>query len=285
MGVQKTISRPVDLLGGINVYTNEEIIVSFYSLEENKGIVFNINGEEIRSDLDNANLEETAIFLKGEKNKIGIIEHFLPSIYALGIDNLLVKINFDREPFALPTFERGSGVVFKILKEAGIKEQNARKKYLTTNKKILFKHTDKAKKDFISIVPSKRFVINYRVFFPHKAVGEQVFSFNVDENNFATQVMEARSPAFHDRSSNYTDNINGKFNLLIGEKEEENYLNEPRYNGQEFVRHKVLDFLGTLALFGKQFKNIEFNVNMSGHAFDLSTLKQCKKNNYFEEVN
>ena len=52
------------------------------------------------------------------------------------------------------------------------------------------------------------------------------------------------------------------------------------YGGQEFVRHKVLDVLGTLALTGRQFKNTAFTFSMTGHRFDLYALDRL-----FEESN
>ncbi|NQU83457.1 MAG: UDP-3-O-acyl-N-acetylglucosamine deacetylase [Parcubacteria group bacterium] len=281
MTFQKTILQPVEVRG-INQYTQEMISIGFHPLEENKGVIFLVNGKKIPVNLDSAKLLKTAIFLFKEDVGVGMIEHFLPPIYALGIDNLLVKINFEKEPFALPTFENSSAEIFNALKSVGTIEQSVEKKYLTVDKPYFFKHRDQQKKDSILITPDKDFIINYRVSFPHKAVGEQIFSFEVTEHNFCSDIMEARSPAFLDRATKYTDQVNEKYNLLIGDKENPNYLNESRYSGQEFVRHKILDFLGTLALFGKQFKKIRFNINMSGHEFDLSALKQMKEKNYFK---
>ncbi|MBI2650426.1 UDP-3-O-acyl-N-acetylglucosamine deacetylase [Candidatus Woesearchaeota archaeon] len=73
--------------------------------------------------------------------------------------------------------------------------------------------------------------------------------------------------------------------MLVGPKESEHYANSPefgvRYDGQEFVRHKVLDVIGTLALFGRQFKNSHFIFHMTGHEFDLDALKHLDRRRYF----
>jgi UDP-3-O-acyl-N-acetylglucosamine deacetylase len=49
----------------------------------------------------------------------------------------------------------------------------------------------------------------------------------------------------------------------------------PRFEEQnEFVRHKVQDVLGTLALTGRHFKDTEFRFEMTGHKFDIYALKE-----------
>jgi dTDP-4-amino-4,6-dideoxygalactose transaminase/acetyltransferase-like isoleucine patch superfamily enzyme/UDP-3-O-acyl-N-acetylglucosamine deacetylase len=273
---QTTIKNIAETKKGINVYTGEEVSVKFHPAPENTGIVFVINGEEIKATLENAEVKEKSIFV----GTVGISEHWLAPIYALKIDNLKVEVNFTKAPFGFPFFENGSKEIFDCLKSPGIKEQSAPKKCLILGecREYFFDDRKNGKFDSIKITPAEGLEIAYRVYYPHKAVGEQWFSFKVNENDFAKNIVEARSPAFVTREGTSKYAISEKTHLLIGSEEETSSRNIARYNGEEFVRHKILDFLGALALSGLQLKDMRFEVNASGHEFDLKTLKELKKN-------
>lgn len=274
--LQKTIKNTTETKKGINVYTGEEISVKFHPSTENTGIVFVINGEEIKANLENAEIREKSIFV----GTVGISEHWLAPIYALGIDNLKMEANFTKAPFGFPFFESGNKEIFDCLNNAGIAEQSAPKKCLILGecKEYFFNDSKNGKADSIKITPSEGLEISYRVYYPHKAVGEQNYRLKVNEHNFCSEIVEARSPAFVARGGLEKYLISEKTHLLIGSEDEISSRNAVRYNGEEFVRHKILDFLGTLALLGHPLKDMRFEVNMSGHEFDLRTLKEMKDN-------
>ena len=75
--------------------------------------------------------------------------------------------------------------------------------------------------------------------------------------------------------------------LLVTSKNSEKYGNPEnfgvRYDGEEFVRHKILDVLGTLALKGRQFKDTYFHFDKTGHKFDLWALIKLFSEGYFVE--
>ena len=56
-----------------------------------------------------------------------------------------------------------------------------------------------------------------------------------------------------------------------------------RYDGKEFVRHKMLDAIGTLALTGMRFNQTSFRFNMTGHSFDIPALKDLIARGIFTE--
>jgi len=139
------------------------------------------------------------------------------------------------------------------------------------------------------------FVINYFVYYPHKVVGEQNYRFQFDEDIYAESVANARSPGFIKNGLFKKafllleriglHGINERNYLLITSENAERYANPDefgvRYEGEEFVRHKVLDVMGTLALTGRQFRDTEFKFEMTGHRFDLYALKRLFKEDCF----
>jgi UDP-3-O-acyl-N-acetylglucosamine deacetylase len=72
--------------------------------------------------------------------------------------------------------------------------------------------------------------------------------------------------------------ITEKNYLMITSKNSDEYANPlefgVRYDGKEFVMHKILDFMGTLALTGRHFVGTKFYIHMSGHKFDLYAFKR-----------
>ena len=183
---------------------------------------------------------------------------------------------------------------FKIMSTG---EQSSKKEFWVykPNAETSVESPKRGKLDSLTVKPSKEFVVSYYAYYPHKVVGPQIYRFEVNEDTYKNDIMQARSPAFiPDGIFNIAFwylikhgliGINERNYLLISSKEAEQYTNPDEfgvmYKGQEFVRHKVLDALGALALTGRHFKNAEFNFFMTGHEFDLYALKELMNKGVF----
>ena len=299
MAHQKSIKEPARV-DGVNVYNNRKNHVIFHPAEEDSGLVFIVNGKNVPALLKHAQHRKRGISLDNGKAAVYIAEHVLSPVYALGIDNLVIELSDG----VCPTTDNSSQEVFLALKGAR-SEQTAEKRFLVYDeRKVIVVKSGKERPDSLTLRPSKRFIIDYFASYPHKAIGEQKYTFDFDEHAYERDIMRARSPAiFPDKLFQYLSDkhffklflglrhfgfhgINERNYLLVGSKEAEHYANPPefgvRYDGQEFVRHKVLDALGTLALFGRQFSNAKFIFHMTGHGFDLDALKHLDRKAYFK---
>jgi len=281
---QVSISEPVTVKG-VNVYNGRLNSATFYPAAEDSGLVFLVNGAEIAAKLEFAENMRKAVGLDNGVQSAYLVEHLLSAVYSLGIDNLKIDL-FDG---VCPTTDNCAQEYFDALK--GIRsEQTAPRQFWKYSKsgETHVRSDIKRRPDCLEVNHAEGFVVDYFVYYPHKVVGEQSHRFQFDEDDYAESIAKARSPgfilnglfkkAFLLLGEIGLHGINERNYLLITSKGAESYANSGefgvRYGGQEFVRHKVLDVLGTLALTGRQFKDTEFRFEMTGHRFDLYALKK-----------
>lgn len=287
---QSTIKDDV-IVEGLNVFNGRKNHVIFRPADENAGLVFRIKDEDIPATLSNAYKDRylrrygSFISLKGKRGVARVVEHILAAPYALGIDNLVIELSDG----VCPTIDDCTEEFFQTLREIRQEQSSKKNFWAYEGKSETHVASPKGHKmDSITVKPSGRFSIAYYAYYPHKIVGPQTHRFEVNEEAYQNEVMQARSPAFISNGfhkylflflmRHRRIGINERNYLLITSKDAEQYANPDefgvRYRGQEFVRHKVLDALGALALTGRQFKNAEFNFFMTGHEFDLYALKK-----------
>ncbi len=273
------------VVNGVNIYNGRENTATFHPAEENSGLFFLVNGERVPAKLDFAENRRKAIGLDNGEGRIHLVEHLLSAVYALGIDNLEIELSDG----VCPTTDNCAQEYLEALKDIR-GAQTAPKEFwkYVGDTETHIRNNEKRKPDCLKVNGLDDFVIDYFAYYPHKVVGEQNYRFQFDENIYAESVANARSPGFIknglfkkaflflERAG--VHGISERNYLLITSENAEKYANPEefgvRYGGQEFVRHKVLDVMGTLALTGRQFRDTEFRFEMTGHRFDLYALKR-----------
>lgn len=290
MEMQTTISGSVTV-GGLNVYGGEDVTATFHPAKEDSGLVFLVKDQEVPAKLEYAEYKGRGISLYHKGVRVLLVEHMLSAVYALGIDNLKIELSGN----VCPTTDNCAKEYFGALK--GLRTtQEEPKKFLRYAKDSETQILADGKPDSLTIRPSKGFVIDYHAYYPHKVVGKQDYMLRFDEETYAKDIADARPPGFLGGSLSKSiflclgrlglHGVNERNYLLITSEGAESYANPERFgvrhDGKEFVRHKVLDVLGTLALLGP-FRDTEFRFNMTGHKFDLYALKRALDKNCFEE--
>ena len=283
-------------IDGVNIYRGRRNHAVFHPAEENSGLAFIVNGERIPARLDFAGNRRCGISLSSGKETAFLVEHLLSAVYALGIDNLDVELSDG----VCPTNDRCAKEYFDALKVKDLrKEQGNKKKFWRYAKEAETKlRSPFGREDCLTIKPSEKFAIEYIASYPHIVLGRQERVFEFSERNFEREIAEARAPAFFKthatvllmkvlRTLGLYDGANERNYLLVGSVNTPHYLNPQefgvRYGGQEFVRHKILDVLGTLALTGRQFKETEFSFELTGHKFDMYSLRKLFSEGCFQE--
>jgi len=288
---QTTIDNSISL-DGINVYNGKKNKVTFHPAEEDTGLVFVLKNSKIPVKLEAAKHAKKAISLDNGQKSVYLVEHLLSGIYALGIDNLVIELS-DK---VCPTFDYYSLPILEALIDNRV-EQSLPKKFWTYAFDEPQTINRKGYPDSLTVKPSDSFVIDYFASYPHKAVRSHHYSIEVNEEQYLDNIAKARSIVFFKNEFFMNMAVQlGKLGfhggseknfLIVGSKHAETYANseknKDRYNGEEFVRHKILDVLGTLALTGRHFKNTRFNFHMTGHKFDLKVLKALFELDYFKE--
>ena len=128
---------------------------------------------------------------------------------------------------------------------------------------------------FIAVYPADTYSVSYSINFPHPLIGKETFSVDLSDGNYLTEIAAARTFGFlHEADAMRQQG------LIRGASQEncmvltrEGLMNPPLRFDDEFVRHKVLDLIGDLALLGKQ---ILGNVvaDRAGHAMHTALVSR-----------
>ena len=178
------------------------------------------------------------------------VEHLMASIYCLGIDNVFVEATAMETPLM-----DGSGIQFaETLKEAGIVElEEERLPELTVTEPIKVEHGDAV----IEILPAEEYKISYTMSYPHPLIGTQFFETEVNEESFLKNIAPSRTFALYSELSALLSRgliKGGSLNNAIVITDNAILSKDGLRYPDEFVRHKVMDLIGDLALTGRRLK-------------------------------
>lgn len=268
---QRTIK---DVVGctGIGLHSGQKVGITLRPGAPNTGIRFT------RTDLPNApivearfeNVTETtlATSLGVDGCRIGTIEHLMAAFFGLGIDNALVELDGPEVPIM-----DGSAAPFVfLLKSAGIREQNRPKRFIVIRRPLKIEDGDRS----VAIYPSKELKIQYVIDFQHPLLRNQQFELRFSGKDFVREISNARTFGFLKDVDLLKKNGLARGGSLDNAVviDEFRILNEDGLRFKdEFVRHKILDFLGDLSIVGAPVIGC-FVVRKSGHYLNLCMLKK-----------
>ena len=176
-------------------------------------------------------------------HKISTIEHLMAAIFAHGIDNMIVECNGNE----VPIMDGSSDIFMKEIEKAGIKNLTAPKIYIRLLKTITVTEDDK----FAQLSPFNGFKMKFEIDFSSKIIGHQKFESDFSKSFFQSQLAKARTFGFAEEVETLQ-----KIGLARGGSldnaiviKDDMILNKTglRFDN-EFVRHKMLDAVGDLAL-------------------------------------
>src|ERR1035437_9405644 len=134
---QRTIQNPVTVKGK-GLHTGVEVELTFQPAPENFGFKFkrvDLDGQPIISAIAENVVDTSRGTTIEEKGiRVSTIEHTLAALHGLGIDNILMEINGPETPIA----DGSSACFVKALKEAGIVELEAERKYYEIKEKLVY---------------------------------------------------------------------------------------------------------------------------------------------------
>lgn len=245
---QTTIAKRVENIG-IGLHKGEPVKLILEPAAENSGIVFHRTDINMSFKAEPSNIKNTQLATVlgdlASGNFISTIEHLMSAIHAYGIDNIKITVDANEIPIM-----DGSAIAFcMMLDEAGVCEQNESKKVLVVKKEVVVKSGDK----MVSLKPSLNPKFDFTIDFKHALIGRQNFSFEFSKKSYLEQIARARTFGF----LNDVKKLNSMGLALGGSLDnaiviDDNKILNPdglRYEN-EFVRHKILDAIGDLNVFG-----------------------------------
>ncbi len=198
---------------------------------------------------------------------ISTTEHLLSACTGTGIDNAIVEL----DNLELPILDGSAAPFVELIQQAGIRKQRRPRTYLRIRHALELREGNK----FIAVYPAETYSVSYTIDFPHPLIGKETFSVELANGNYFREIASART--FGSRQDEQKMRNMG---LIRGASREncvvltkDGVENPPLRFADEFVRHKVLDLIGDLALLGKQ---ILGNVvaDRAGHAMHTALVSR-----------
>jgi UDP-3-O-[3-hydroxymyristoyl] N-acetylglucosamine deacetylase len=266
MTFQHTVRRSVTL-EGIGLHSGRLARIAVSPARADAGIVFRVGGHQtpIRALSDSVVDTHYATTLGTNGARVQTVEHLMAAAAGLGIDNMEVRV----EGAEIPAADGSAQPFVSLLRSAGRVAQAARRHPIVVTRPI---HVGTESR-WLQVVPSETFRISYTLDSRHPAVGTQSISCVPTERVFAEDLAPARTYGFLQDVGELRRNglaQGGSLDnaIVVGKRM---VLNELRYR-DEFVRHKILDLIGDLALLGRPIIGHVIARN-AGHAlnFELVT--------------
>ncbi len=243
--LEHTLSSAAEF-SGIGLHSGAPVRMRLLPATAGSGIIFR------RTDLDNFEIEATgrnvakvsyATSLMRKGVLISTTEHLLSALIGMGIDNVIVEL----DNLELPILDGSSLPYVQAFREVGIKTQRRRREYLRILKPVEVRENGK----FIAVYPGDGYSISYDIDFP-RPIGKLGFELDLSKGVYGSQIAPARTFGFREDEQKLR-----QMGLIRGVCEENAIVltssgvqNGPLRFSDEFVRHKVLDLIGDLALAG-----------------------------------
>ncbi len=244
---QHSLSRPASCRG-IGLHGGRPVNVRLLPAPPNSGLVFTRTDldrqVEIPATIDRVSEVDHATSLSGDGTQVGTVEHLLAALAGLGVDNCRIEVDGPE----LPILDGSSAPWVYLAHEAGLQPQRA----LRRVRRITRSFSHELDHASLSVHPAHRLRLTCVIDFDHPAIGRQEASVTVEPRSFAEQVAPARTFGFlHEVESLRRAGLvkGGSYSNAIV-LDEHGVLNGQLRFPDEFVRHKLLDLLGDLALTG-----------------------------------
>ncbi len=296
---KKTIKGEVSYKG-IGLHSGKISTITFSPADKDAGIKFvrtDLKGKpEIPADIDHVIDISRGTTIGIKEAKVATIEHVLAAIKGLNIDNILIEVDGPEVPVA-----DGSAIVFlELLKKIGLKEQDSEREYMEIEEAISY--SSPADNVDIVIVPSDSLKVTFMVDYKQKALGTQ-YTWLPSLKYFEEEFASARTFCFlHEiielKKAGLIKGGSLKNALVVADpqtprSEIERLKKIFQYSGEievgsdgllnhtplryynEFVRHKVVDLLGDIALLGVPIKG-HILAARSGHKTNVELVKKLR---------
>ena len=244
MDAQRTLRRQISC-AGIGLHSGNKVTLTLKPASPDTGIIFRRTdlGIEIPAIVQNVSAVHYATVLGKDGATVETVEHLLAALVSVAIDNAIVELTHNEVPIM-----DGSAAPFLFLvQEAGVKRLAAPRRYLKVLRPVQLSNADKR----IAIYPSDHFKVSYTISFDHPVLRHQSRTERITEQSFAESIAPARTFGFLKEVEVLRQNglaLGGSLEnaIVIGDT---GVLNALRFE-DEFVRHKILDVVGDLALVG-----------------------------------
>ena len=261
---QRTIAEKISCTG-IGLHSGAPVEFTLHPGRIDSGIVFASQragqSVEVAARPESVVGTRHATSLGGRGLTVGTVEHLLAALYGIGIDNVRIELGGGE----IPIMDGSAASFVFLIRAAGIYEQPAPRRILRIRRPI--EVADGLRR--IRIEPARSFRVSYAIDFSHPAIGRQsIDNLELGDGVFERKLCRARTFGFlHEVQALWRAGLarGGSLDNTVVLDERRVLNPEGLRMPDEFVRHKVLDLLGDLALLGMPIQG-HVKVERGGHA-------------------
>lgn len=271
MQYEQTIAAQLEF-SGVGLHSGAPVTMRLLPAPAGSGIVFR------RTDLDNFEIPAIgrnvakvsyATSLMRQGVLISTTEHLLSALIGMGIDNVIVEL----DNLELPILDGSALPYVEAFLSAGIRTQRRRREVIRVLKPVEVREGNK----FIGVYPGCGYNICYAIDFP-APIGQQDVCVDLAAETYGTAIAPARTFGYKADEQKMRDmgliRGAGPENLIIlGQR---GPVNGPLRFNDEYVRHKVLDLIGDLALAGRRIQG-RVTAERAGHAMHTALVSRLLK--------
>ena len=266
---QRTVAKRVSCTG-VGLHSGAPVTLTMAPAPADAGVTFVRMdlGVEIPARHDLVVDTKLSTSIAVGKARVSTIEHVMSALVGMGIDACRVEVDGPE----IPILDGSAAPFVALIREAGVKEHKAGRRYLMITAPVEVRDGDKLAR----LEPADGFSVSFTADFKHPLITDQGFSVSVTDRTFEREVARARTFCFRKDVE-----LMQSMGLALGGSlenaivlEEFSIMNPEglRYP-DEFARHKVLDAIGDLALLGLPVLGALTAVK-SGHGLNQALVKR-----------
>jgi UDP-3-O-[3-hydroxymyristoyl] N-acetylglucosamine deacetylase len=254
---------------GVGLHSGAPVSMRLIPAPAGSGIVFrrmDLDGFEIAATGRNVAKVSYATSLMRQSVLISTTEHLLSALVGYGVDNVIVQI----DNLEVPILDGSSLPYVLAFQQVGLKQQRRRREYIRILREVEVQDGSK----FIGVYPGSGYTIEYRVDFP-EPIGYESFTGDLERGVYADLIAPARTFGWKEdepmlRNMGLIRGVSDACAIILSRQ---GIQNGPLRFADEFVRHKVLDLIGDLALAGKRIQG-KVVAERAGHAMHTALVKR-----------
>jgi UDP-3-O-[3-hydroxymyristoyl] N-acetylglucosamine deacetylase len=269
MSFRNTLSREITI-SGTALHAGTVVTMTLSPAPAEQGILFrrlDQGGAEIPARYDLVGETRLGTVIEQGGISVGVIEHLMAAVAGAELDDLTVSLD-GPEP---PILDGDALSYLLLIEQAGLKAQNAPRRAVKLLRDVRVTEKDAHAALYPADAPSYDFVLEY----PTPAIGRQSFSFAFSPANFREWIAPARTFGFLKdlETLNRTNLARGASLENTLALDDNGVINKERQRfADEFVRHKILDAIGDMALAG-YILIARFEGFKSGHSLNNRLLR------------
>jgi len=266
---------------GVGLHSGAPVKMRMLPAAAGTGIVFrrvDLDGFCVEAVSRNVAKVSYATSLMKKSVLISTTEHVLSAFIGCGVDNVIVEL----DNLELPILDGSAQPFIEMVTRVGRKQQRRKRVYMRVLKPLEVRDGDK----FIGVYPGEGYSVAYTINFLHPLIGSSSFEVDLSDGAYRRDIGPARTFGFL-----YEVQKMREMGLIRGASPEnavvltrDGLMNGPLRFPDEFVRHKVLDLIGDLALLGRRILG-RVIADRAGHAMHTALVsRMLKDHSVWEEA-